>query len=50
MAKQQSLLRSEIEELTSSGKSLMPEGLENELSKQDVADVLKMLVGSPETQ
>jgi putative membrane-bound dehydrogenase-like protein len=47
--KQQALLRSEIEELTTSGKSLMPEGFENELSKQELADVLKMLAGAPET-
>jgi len=48
--KQQALLRSEIEELTSSGKSLMPEGFENELSKQDIVDLLKMLAGAPDTQ
>jgi putative heme-binding domain-containing protein len=45
--KRESLLRSELVELSSSGKSLMPEGLENELSPQDVADVLTMLAGSP---
>jgi putative heme-binding domain-containing protein len=48
--KQQALLRSEIEELTSNGKSLMPEGLESELSQQDVADLLAMLEGSPDTR
>ena len=46
--KQQSLLRSEIEELTTGGKSLMPEGLENELSEQDIADLLTLLAGSPD--
>jgi putative membrane-bound dehydrogenase-like protein len=45
--KRESLLRSELVELSSSGKSLMPEGLENELSPQDVADVLTMLAGPP---
>ena len=35
-----SILRSEIEELRSTGKSLMPEGLEKDLSVQDVADVI----------
>ena len=48
--KQQSLLRSEIEELTTGGKSLMPEGLENELSDQDIADLLSMLAGAPDVR
>jgi putative membrane-bound dehydrogenase-like protein len=34
------LLRIDIESLVSSGKSFMPEGLERELSPQDVADVI----------
>jgi putative heme-binding domain-containing protein len=38
-----SLLRSELETLTSSGKSLMPEGLENQITQQDMADLLKFL-------
>jgi len=42
--KQQVILRTELEELSSTGKSLMPEGLEKELSKQDVADVIAYLV------
>ena len=37
------LLRGEIEELQASGKSLMPEGFEQRLSVQDVADVLEFL-------
>jgi putative membrane-bound dehydrogenase-like protein len=41
--KTQSLLRSEVEELTTSGQSLMPEGLEKDLSKQDLADLLAYL-------
>jgi putative heme-binding domain-containing protein len=38
--KEQVLLRADLEELQSSGKSLMPEGLEKDLSKQDMADVM----------
>jgi putative membrane-bound dehydrogenase-like protein len=34
------LLRSDLDDLQSSGKSLMPEGLEKDLSKQDLADVM----------
>jgi putative membrane-bound dehydrogenase-like protein len=41
--KEQVLLRSEIDEFQSTGKSLMPEGLEKELSKQDVADLIAYL-------
>jgi putative heme-binding domain-containing protein len=42
-AKEQVLLRSELEELQSTGKSLMPEGLEKDLSKQDLADLIAYL-------
>src|SRR5262249_15586828 len=38
--KEEVLLRAELEELASSGKSLMPEGLKKALSKQDVADLI----------
>jgi putative heme-binding domain-containing protein len=38
--KEQVLLRSELEEFQSTGKSLMPEGLEKDLSKQDLADLI----------
>jgi putative membrane-bound dehydrogenase-like protein len=41
--KQQVLLRGDIEELSSSGKSLMPEGLEKDLSRQDLADLIAYL-------
>lgn len=34
------ILRSEIELISSTNKSLMPEGFENQLSKQDLADVI----------
>jgi putative heme-binding domain-containing protein len=37
------LLRSNIEELSSTGKSLMPEGFEKKLSKQDMADLIAYL-------
>ncbi len=37
------VLRADIEELQASGKSLMPEGLEQRLSPQDMADVLSFL-------
>ncbi|MFM7163860.1 MAG: PVC-type heme-binding CxxCH protein [Planctomycetaceae bacterium] len=41
----ETLLRAEIEELRSTGKSLMPEGLEKELSQQDLADVIEFVRG-----
>jgi putative heme-binding domain-containing protein len=34
------ILRSDLDELTSSGKSAMPEGLEKEIKPQDLADVI----------
>jgi hypothetical protein len=37
------LLRSEIESLESTGRSLMPEGLEKDLSRQDLADLIAFL-------
>ncbi|MFQ5734626.1 MAG: PVC-type heme-binding CxxCH protein, partial [Planctomycetaceae bacterium] len=39
-AKQDVVLRSNIDRMVSSGKSLMPEGLEKDLSLQDFADVI----------
>ncbi len=41
--KQHIILRSELEQLASTGKSLMPEGLEKDLSVDDVADVVAYL-------
>lgn len=38
--KQQSVLRSDIDELVCSNKSLMPEGLEKDLSETDLANVI----------
>ena len=37
------LLRRDIDELTSSGQSLMTEGLENELSQRDLTDLISFL-------
>jgi putative membrane-bound dehydrogenase-like protein len=42
--KQQVLLRSDLEALASTGKSLMPEGLEKDLPRQDLADLIAYLV------
>ncbi|MBC8356970.1 MAG: c-type cytochrome [Planctomycetes bacterium] len=39
-AKQDVILRSNIDELVSTGVSLMPEGLEKDLTRQDLADVI----------
>ncbi|REJ88336.1 MAG: dehydrogenase [Planctomycetota bacterium] len=41
--KEQTILRSDVEEIRSSNKSLMPEGLEKKLSQQDLADVISFL-------
>jgi putative membrane-bound dehydrogenase-like protein len=45
--KEQVLLRTELDELQGTGKSLMPEGLEKELSKQDIADLIVYLTKPP---
>ena len=37
------LLRSELESLTSNGKSLMPEGLEKQITPEGMADLIKFL-------
>ncbi len=39
------VLRNEIDELVNTGKSIMPEGLERQLSKQDLADLIEYLMG-----
>jgi putative heme-binding domain-containing protein len=41
--KDQILLRSELESFQSTGKSLMPEGMERDLSRQDMADLIGYL-------
>ena len=38
--KEHTILRSDLDELASTAKSLMPEGLEGDLSRQDLADVI----------
>jgi putative heme-binding domain-containing protein len=40
------ILRDQIEEVQTTGKSLMPEGLEKQLSKQDLADLVAYLQAS----
>ncbi len=44
--KRQTILRNELEALQVTGKSLMPEGLEKDLSRQDLANVIAYLRGS----
>jgi putative heme-binding domain-containing protein len=41
--KREQILRADLDNLQNSGKSLMPDGLEKELSPQDVADVIAYL-------
>ena len=38
------ILRTSIEELVETGKSIMPEGLEKQLTKQELADLLEYLM------
>ena len=42
--KEDVLLRSQIEEMTASGQSLMPEGVEKDLKPRDLADLIAFLV------
>ncbi|HEY2253734.1 MAG TPA: PVC-type heme-binding CxxCH protein [Planctomycetaceae bacterium] len=44
---QETILRENIDELAGSGKSLMPEGLEQKLAPQDMADLLAFLLAPP---
>jgi putative heme-binding domain-containing protein len=44
--KEQVLLRGEIEELSGTGKSLMPEGLEKDVGRADMADLLAYLAST----
>jgi putative membrane-bound dehydrogenase-like protein len=44
--KEETLLRSDIEELHGSGKSLMPEGIEKDVTKKDMADLLTFLTSN----
>jgi putative membrane-bound dehydrogenase-like protein len=45
----ESVLRSDVEELTTAGRSLMPEGLENDLKPSDLADVIAFVARPPKT-
>ncbi len=45
--KTETILRANIEEIRSSGKSAMPEGLEKKISPQEMADLLAFLLSSP---
>jgi putative heme-binding domain-containing protein len=44
--KQQTILRTDLETLQATGKSMMPEGLEKDLGPQDLANVIAYLRGS----
>ncbi|HJN09761.1 MAG TPA: PVC-type heme-binding CxxCH protein [Pirellulaceae bacterium] len=48
--KSTSILRADLDEFRTVGKSLMPEGMEKELKPQDLADVLLYLQGPPVPQ
>jgi putative membrane-bound dehydrogenase-like protein len=45
---EETVLRSDIEEIQGTAKSVMPEGLEAQLSKQDVADLIAYLLSQGE--
>jgi putative heme-binding domain-containing protein len=42
---QETILRQNIEDIASAGTSLMPEGFEKKLTRQDMADLLRFLLG-----
>jgi putative membrane-bound dehydrogenase-like protein len=44
--KQTTVLRGELEELSSAGKSLMPEGLEKDFKPQDVSDIMSYVAST----
>jgi hypothetical protein len=41
---EETCLRSDIDEIQGTGKSLMPENLEEQLNQQDIADVIGYLL------
>ncbi|HUE72735.1 MAG TPA: PVC-type heme-binding CxxCH protein [Pirellulaceae bacterium] len=47
---QETILRREIEEIASSGKSLMPEGVEQKVTVQEMGNLLSYLLGSAASQ
>ena len=40
------ILRSELESLTNTGRSLMPDGLETSLTQQNIADLIAYVAGA----
>jgi putative heme-binding domain-containing protein len=46
---QETLLRSDIEAVKSSGKSLMPEGLEKKIGPEEMRDLIGFLLKAPKT-
>jgi putative heme-binding domain-containing protein len=46
----QSVLRADLEAFHSTGKSMMPDGLEKELDPQAVADILQYIIAPPTAQ
>jgi putative heme-binding domain-containing protein len=45
-SKQQVILRNDVEEMQSSAKSMMPDGMEKELTIQDCADIMAFVSGA----
>jgi putative heme-binding domain-containing protein len=45
--KQETVLRSEIDEMTGSGKSLMPDGFEKKITPAEMADLIAFLLAKP---
>ncbi len=45
--KEDHVLRSQIDELTSTGKSLMPEGLEKDIPPDQMADIIAFIKSTP---
>jgi hypothetical protein len=41
------VLRTHIEEMVNTGLSIMPEGLEKQIAKQEMADVIEYLMAVP---
>jgi putative heme-binding domain-containing protein len=41
------VLRTDVETMQSTGKSMMPDGLEKDLKPQDFADILRHINGAP---
>ena len=48
--KERSVLRSDLKSLASTNRSLMPDGFESGMTKQDLADVVRFLQAPDEAQ